>query len=119
MQSLLVKTGQRPINAIVDITNYVMVAVGQPLHAFDKTHVSGEKIVVRNAKKNEELLLLDNNKIELTTDDLVISDESDAMALAGIRGRKERFYLTRYKGRRIGSRQFFSKYCKKDWKEIC
>ena len=89
MQSLLVKTGQRPINAIVDITNYVMVAVGQPLHAFDKTHVSGEKIVVRNAKKNEELLLLDNNKIELTTDDLVISDESDAMALAGIRGGKK------------------------------
>lgn len=98
MQSLLVKTGQRPINAIVDITNYVMVAVGQPLHAFDKTHVSGEKIVVRNAKKNEELLLLDNNKIELTTDDLVISDESDAMALAGIRGGKKDSILPDTKG---------------------
>ena len=98
MQSLLVKTGQRPINAIVDITNYVMVAVGQPLHAFDKTHVSGEKIVVRNAKKNEELLLLDNNKIKLTTDDLVISDESDAMALAGIRGGKKDSILPDTKG---------------------
>lgn len=98
MQSLLVKTGQRPINAIVDVTNYVMVAVGQPLHAFDKTHVSGEKIVVRNAKKNEELLLLDNNKIELTTDDLVISDESDAMALAGIRGGKKDSILPDTKG---------------------
>ena len=98
MQSLLVKSGQRPINAIVDITNYVMVAVGQPLHAFDKTHVSGEKIVVRNAKKNEELLLLDNNKIELTTDDLVISDESDAMALAGIRGGKKDSILPDTKG---------------------
>ena len=98
MQSLLSKTGQRPINAIVDITNYVMMAVGQPLHAFDKTHVSGEKIIVRNAKENEELLLLDNNSIKLTTDDLVICDESDAMALAGIRGGKKDSILPDTKG---------------------
>ena len=98
MQSLLSKTGQRPINAIVDITNYVMMAVGQPLHAFDKTHVSGEKIIVRNAKKGEELLLLDNNSIKLTPDDLVICDESDAMALAGIRGGKKDSILPDTKG---------------------
>ena len=98
MQSLLSKTGQRPINAIVDITNYVMMAVGEPLHAFDKTHVSGEKIIVRNAKENEELLLLDNNSIKLTTDDLVICDESDAMALAGIRGGKKDSILPETKG---------------------
>ena len=98
MQSILAKTGQRPINAIVDITNYVMVAVGQPLHAFDKTHVSGEKIIVRNAKENEELLLLDNNSIKLTTDDLVICDESDAMGLAGIRGGKKDSILPDTKG---------------------
>ena len=55
-KSLLSKTGQRPINAIVDITNYVMITVGQPLHAFDKTHVDGEHIIVRNAKENEELV---------------------------------------------------------------
>ena len=89
MKSLLVKTGMRPINAIVDITNYVMMAVGQPLHAFDTTHVVGEEIIVRNAKKDEELLLLDNNTIELTEDDLVICDSNDAMALAGIRGGKK------------------------------
>ena len=89
MKSLLSKTGQRPINALVDITNYVMMAVGQPLHAFDRTHVSGEKIVVRNAKKDEELLLLDDNTIKLTPDDLVICDSKDAMALAGIRGGKK------------------------------
>lgn len=89
MKSILTKTGQRPINAIVDITNYVMIAVGQPLHAFDRTHVSGEKIIVRDAKENEELLLLDNNTISLTKDDLVICDENDAMALAGIRGGKK------------------------------
>ena len=98
MQSLLSKTGQRPINAIVDITNYVIMAVGEPLHAFDKTHVSGEKIIVRNAKENEELLLLDNNSIKLTTDDLVICDESDAMALAGIRGGKKDSILPETKG---------------------
>ena len=98
MQSLLSKVGQRPINAIVDITNYVMMAVGEPLHAFDKTHVSGEKIIVRNAKENEELLLLDNNSIKLTTDDLVICDENDAMALAGIRGGKKDSILPDTKG---------------------
>ncbi len=98
MQSVLSKTGQRPINAIVDITNYVMYAVGQPLHAFDKTHVSGEKIIVRNAKENEELLLLDNNSIKLTPDDLVICDESDAMGLAGIRGGKKDSILPDTKG---------------------
>lgn len=98
MQSLLSKTGQRPINAIVDITNYVMMVVGQPLHAFDKTHVNGEKIIVRNAKENEELLLLDNNTIKLTKDDLVICDEKDAMALAGIRGGKKDSILPDTKG---------------------
>ena len=98
MKSLLSKAGQRPINAIVDITNYVMMIVGQPLHAFDRTHVSGEKIIVRNAKENEELLLLDNNTIKLTTDDLVICDENDAMALAGIRGGKKDSILPDTKG---------------------
>ena len=98
MKSLLSKSGQRPINAIVDITNYVMMIVGQPLHAFDRTHVSGEKIIVRNAKENEELLLLDNNTIKLTTDDLVICDENAAMALAGIRGGKKDSILPDTKG---------------------
>lgn len=98
MKSLLSKTGQRPINAIVDITNYVMMAVGQPLHAFDKTHVDGEKIIVRNAKEDEELLLLDDNTIKLTKDDLVICDENDAMALAGIRGGKKDSILPDTKG---------------------
>lgn len=89
MQAALVKCGMRPINAIVDITNYVMIATGQPLHAFDKTHVDGEKIVVRNAKNREELLLLDNNSISLTENDLVICDKDEPMALAGIRGGKK------------------------------
>ncbi len=89
MQSTLVKGGMRPINAIVDITNYVMLVTGQPLHAFDKTHVIDEKIVVRNAKEGEELLLLDDNTITLTKDDLVICDAKKPMCLAGIRGGKD------------------------------
>ena len=98
MKALLVNTGMRPINAVVDITNYVMMAVGQPLHAFDRTHVSGKKIIVRNAKKDEKLLLLDNNTIDLTEDDLVICDEKDAMALAGIRGGKKDSIFPETKG---------------------
>lgn len=86
MKSLIINCGMSPINALVDITNYVMMAVGQPLHAFDRTHVKGNKIIVRNAKKDEELLLLSHNTIKLEEDDLVIADESSVLALAGIRG---------------------------------
>ena len=89
MQSYLVKCGLRPISAIVDITNYVMITTGQPLHAFDKTHVIGEKIIVRNAKDGEKLLLLDDNTITLTSDDLVICNEKNPMCLAGIKGGKD------------------------------
>lgn len=89
MKNLITNAGMRPINAIVDITNYVMMAVGQPTHAFDSTHVVGEKIVVRNAKENEKLLLLDNNELDLTTEDLVICDIESPLALAGIKGGKK------------------------------
>lgn len=98
MKALLINSGMRPINNLVDITNYVMLAVGQPLHAFDRTHVEGNKIVVRNAKKGEQLLLLDDNTIDLTEDDLVISDENNAIALAGIRGGKKDSILPDTKG---------------------
>ena len=61
MQTLITNCGMRPISAIVDITNYVMLAVGQPTHAFDRTHVSGHKIIVRNARKDEELEMIELN----------------------------------------------------------
>ena len=86
MQSYLINCGMKPINAIVDITNYVMIVTGQPMHAFDRTHIDGEKIIVRNAKKGEKLELLDENNIELTEEDLVICDIHGPLALAGIRG---------------------------------
>ena len=86
MKALITNSGMRPINLLVDITNYVMLATGQPLHAFDESHVDGSKIIVRNAKKDEKLLLLDGNEIDLTEDDLVIADSNSPLALAGIRG---------------------------------
>lgn len=98
MKTALINCGLRPINAIVDITNYVMLAVGQPLHAFDKTHVEGNKIVVRNAKKDEELLLLDDNVVKLDEDDLVICDTKEPMALAGIKGGKKDSILPETRG---------------------
>ena len=118
LKSYLSKTGQRPINAIVDITNYVMIAVGQPLHAFDKTHVNGEKIIVRNARENEELLLLDNNTIKLTKEDLVISDSHDAMALAGIRGGKKDSILEDTKGIVLEVANFDAKTIRKTGKRF-
>lgn len=89
MKAALINAGMRPINAIVDITNYVMISTGQPLHAFDESHVEGKKIIVRNAKKGEKLLLLDDNTIDLEEDDLVICDTKEPMALAGIKGGKK------------------------------
>lgn len=89
MKTLITNAGMRPINAIVDITNFVMMAVGQPLHAFDSTHVEGEKIIVRSAKKGEKLLLLDDLDLDLDEGDLVICDTKEPMALAGIKGGKK------------------------------
>jgi phenylalanyl-tRNA synthetase beta chain len=88
MQSALFRVGQRPINKIVDITNYIMMAVGQPTHAFDRSHVK-DGIVVRRAQKDEKLLLLDDKNLILSTDDLVIADSESALALAGVKGGKK------------------------------
>lgn len=118
MQASLINAGMRPINAIVDITNYVMLATGQPLHAFDRTHVDGNKIIVRNAKKDEELLLLDNNTIKLTEDDLVISDVNNAIALAGIRGGKKDSILKETTGIVLEVANFTAKTIRKTGKRF-
>ena len=85
MQSRLWRVGQRPINALVDITNYVMMATGQPTHAFDADHIKGH-IVVRRAGEGEHLDLLNGKKLELTSDDLVIADTESPVGLAGVMG---------------------------------
>ena len=87
LQLKLWKVGLRPINNLVDITNYVMLVTGQPTHGFDKYHVD-EKILVRNARCGEKLEMLDGSKLELSEDDLVICDANKPMALAGIMGGK-------------------------------
>ncbi len=87
VQSLLWRVGVRPISLPVDITNYVMLATGQPTHGFDKTHIKGA-IHVRTAAEGEKLELLDGSLLELTKEDLVIADESNPVALAGIMGGK-------------------------------
>ena len=81
----LVDAGMRPINNVVDISNYVMLEFGQPLHFFDKDKL-GDKIVVRNAKDKEELVLLDGIKRELTSDDIVITNGKESVCLAGVMG---------------------------------
>jgi phenylalanyl-tRNA synthetase beta chain len=85
MQSRIWKVGMRPINALVDITNYVMLATGNPTHAFDANCIQ-DHIVVRRAQEGEKLLLLNDKDLTLCTDDLVITDAEGPVALAGVMG---------------------------------
>ena len=89
MQKALIASGMRPINNIVDITNFVMLETGQPMHAFNYNDLADKKIIVRNAAKGEKITTLDGKEYELTTDMLVIADGQKPSCLAGIMGGKE------------------------------
>ncbi|MCK4474073.1 phenylalanine--tRNA ligase subunit beta [Candidatus Parcubacteria bacterium] len=89
MRERLKVCGLQPINNVVDIANYVMLELGQPLHAFDLHKISGKKIIVRKAKKGEKIITLDNNKFNLAQDILIIADEKNPLAIAGIKGGKK------------------------------
>lgn len=86
MQRRLRACGIRAINNIVDITNYVMLELGQPMHAFDINSIDGKHIIVRRAKENEEIVTLDGEKRVLNTENLVIADEKKPVAIAGVMG---------------------------------
>ncbi|NTW27333.1 MAG: phenylalanine--tRNA ligase subunit beta [Candidatus Moranbacteria bacterium] len=88
MKVRLEACGIKAINNVVDATNYVMLELGQPLHAFD-ADVIGNEIIVRMGKKDEELVLLDGSSVKLTADDIIIANKEKALALAGIMGGKE------------------------------
>lgn len=86
MQKRLKACGIRAINNVVDITNYIMLEYGQPMHAYDLDHVEGRKIIVRNAEENEQLETLDDQPRTLNSEMIVISDEKRAIGVAGVMG---------------------------------
>ncbi len=86
MQKLLRAVGVKPINNIVDITNFVMMEYGHPLHAFDRDKLKGDTIRVRRAEDGEEIITLDGVTRELNSETLVIADQQSAVGLAGIMG---------------------------------
>jgi phenylalanyl-tRNA synthetase beta chain len=86
LKDCLLAIGLRPINSIVDITNYVMYETGQPLHAFDADMIKGSKVIVRKAKAGETIITLDKAERKLNTDDLLICNETDAMCIGGVYG---------------------------------
>ena len=88
LKQILEKVGLRSINNVVDITNFVLLESGQPLHAFDYNLLAGRQIIVRRAKAGEQFTALDDSRHELTDEMLVIADAERAVALAGIMGGK-------------------------------
>ncbi len=86
LQNYLILAGMRPINNIVDITNFVMLETGQPLHAYDLDKLNDKKIIVRDAYQGEIIKTLDGEQRELDTDMLVIADGKEAIGIAGIMG---------------------------------
>jgi len=84
----LEKIGVKPINNIVDVTNYIMYDLGQPLHAFDAEKISNNKIIIRQAEKNEVITTLDDKERTLSSDNLVIADGQKPIAIAGVMGGK-------------------------------
>ncbi len=86
LKAMVTAIGMRPINNIVDITNFVMAEVGEPMHAFDRSKLHGGEIIVRLASQGEPIMTLDGQTFELCSEDVVIADAAGPVALAGVMG---------------------------------
>jgi len=86
LQRKIQAAGMRPINNIVDITNFILLELGQPLHAFDLNYLAGQEIIVRRAQDGEKIVTLDEQERILTNEMLVIADKEKAVAIAGVMG---------------------------------
>ena len=86
LQTKLRSVGVRPINNIVDITQFIMLELGQPMHAFDADKIEGNKVIVKNLPEGTPFVTLDGNEIKLSADDLMICNEKEGMCLAGVYG---------------------------------
>ena len=89
IQNRLKNSGIKPINNIVDLTNYVMLELGQPMHAFDYDKISGKKLIVGSSKENEKFVMLDEAERELNESMICIRDDEKVLALAGVMGGKD------------------------------
>lgn len=86
LQNRLMNEGIRPINNVVDVTNYILLLFGQPLHAFDYQKLDSKEILVRRGKENESLVTLDGETRQLSPEDIVITNGTTPVALAGVMG---------------------------------
>jgi len=118
IQERLKVCGLRPINNIVDATNYVMLETGQPIHAFDLDKISNKKIIVRRAKNGEKIITLDNKRYNLDKDILVIADVKNPLAVAGIKGGKKAEIDKKTKTIVLESANFDSRIVRKSSKKL-
>jgi len=118
IQERLKVCGLRPINNIVDATNYVMLETGQPLHAFDLDKISNKKIIVRRAKNREKIITLDNKRYNLDKDILAIADVKSPLAVAGIKGGKKAEIDKKTKTIVLESANFDSRIVRKGSKKL-
>ncbi len=118
LKNRLLAIGLRPINNIVDITNYVMHECAQPLHAFDSSMIVGNTIIVRNAEENEKIVTLDDIERNLITDDLLIANKEHAMCIAGVFGGKNSGVVTETKSIFIESACFNATKVRKTSKRL-
>ena len=86
LQTKLKSVGVRPINNIVDITQYIMLELGQPMHAFDADKIEGNKVIVKNLPEGTPFVTLDGNEVKLSENDLMICNEKEGMCIAGVYG---------------------------------